>query len=48
MADQHHAVIAQAREAGADGLVVAERPVAVQLHEVLEDQLDVIEQLRAG
>ena len=46
MADEHDAIIAEPGEAGADGPVVAEGPVAVQLDELVEDQVDVIERLR--
>ena len=46
MADEHDAEVAQAGEAGADGAVVAEGPVAVQLDELVEDQVDVVERLR--
>ncbi len=40
--DEHHPVRVQLGPAGADGAVVAEEPVAVQLDELVEDQLQVI------
>src|SRR5205823_2668097 len=46
MTDQHDAKIAQAGKAGADGSIVAKGTVAMQLDELLEDQIDVIEGLR--
>ena len=46
VADEHHLEVVEPGEAGADGPVVAERPVAVQLDELVEDQLDVVERLR--
>ena len=46
MADQEDAMVAQTREAGADGAVVADGAVAVQLDELVEDHVDVIGRLR--
>ena len=43
----HHRLAVEAREAADDGLVVAEEPVAVQLHPVLEEQSHEIEGVRA-
>ena len=40
VADEHHLVVVEVGEAGDDRLVVAEGAVAVQLDELLEDQLD--------
>src|SRR4051794_32787373 len=47
VANQHHAVITQAGKAAAEGTVVPDGPVAMQLDKALEDQVDVIERLRA-
>ena len=46
MADEHDLDVVEVREAGDDRLVVAQGPVAVQLEELVEDQLDVIAGLR--
>src|SRR5438270_220746 len=46
LADQYHLEVAEAGEAGADRPVVAERPVAVQLDELVADHVDVVERLR--
>ena len=46
MADEHHLDVVQMREAGDDRLVVAQGAVAVQLEELVEDQLDVVAGLR--
>ena len=46
VADEQDLEVAEPGEAGADGPVVAEGPVAVQLDELVEDQLDVVERLR--
>ena len=46
MADEHDAKVAEPGEAGADGAVVADGAVAVQLDEFIEDQVDVIGSLR--
>src|SRR5262249_23512400 len=46
VADEHDPVVAQAGEAAAQGPVVADGPVAVQLDELVEDQLDVVHRLR--
>ena len=46
MADEHDAVIAQPGEAAANGPVVADGAVAMQLDELLEDQIDVVHRLR--
>ena len=47
MADQHHAMIAEPGETGAQGAIVAECPVAVQFDEVVEDETDVVQQTEA-
>jgi hypothetical protein len=46
VADEHHLLLAQVRQPGDDGLVVADGPVAVQLDDLLEDQLQVVPALR--
>src|SRR5205085_7779686 len=46
LADEHDAKVAETGEPRADGAVVAEGPIAVQLQELLEDQLDVVQRLR--
>ena len=46
MADQHDAEVAEPGEAAADRPVVADGPVAVQLDEIIEYQIDVIHQER--
>ena len=46
MPHEHDPEISQAREAGAYGPVVSDRPVAVQLDELLKNQVDVIQRLR--
>ena len=46
MADEHDAIFGEAREAGADGPVVADRAVAVQLDKFVEDHGEVIAGLR--
>ena len=48
MADEEHFEFPEPGETAADGVIVAERPVAVQLDELVEDHLDVIHRLRAG
>ena len=47
MADEHDLEIVQVGEAGDDRVVVAQGSVAVQLKELVEDQLDVLAGLRA-
>src|SRR5262249_43169395 len=47
LADKEDAMIADAGEAGANGPVVANCAVAVQLNELVEDHVDVIDGLRA-
>ena len=47
VADEHDLLVAQVGEAGDDRLVVADGAVAVQLDELVEDQLDVVAGLRA-
>ena len=47
VADEHHLDVAEVGKAGDDRLVVAEGPVAVQLEELVEDQLDIVTGLRA-
>ena len=47
LADDEHFLVFEFRETGHDRAVVAERAVPVQLHELVEDQLDVVERLRA-
>ena len=42
MADEHHLEFVELREAGAEGAVVAEELVAVQLNELVEHQVDVV------
>ena len=46
MADEHDLDVVQVGEAGDDRLVVAQGAVAVQLEELVEDQLDVVAGLR--
>src|SRR5262245_29954610 len=46
MPDHHHRLPLEAREAAHDGLVVAVDAVAVELHEVLEEQADEVEGVR--
>ena len=46
VADHHHRLALQPRPAGHDRGVLAEQPIAVQLDEVGEDQLDVVERER--
>ncbi len=46
MTDEHDLGIAQVRQAGDDGLVVAEGTVAVELDELVENQVDVVAGLR--
>ena len=46
VADEHHAEVAQPREPGTQSAVVAKGTVAVQFHEVVEDELDVVQELR--
>ena len=47
LADHEHLLVFEFGEAGDDGAVIAEGSVAVQLDELVEDQFDVIERLRA-
>ena len=47
LADDQHLLILEFGKAGHDGAVVAEGPVPVQLDELVKDQLDVVERLRA-
>src|SRR4029077_17605110 len=46
VADEQDAEVSEPGEAGADGPVVADGAVAVQLDELVEDQVEVVEQLR--
>ena len=48
MADEHDLDVVEVGQAGDDGLVVAQGAVAVQLEELLEDQVDVVAGLRAA
>ena len=47
LADDEDLLVFQFRKTGHDGPVVAEGPVAVQLDELVKDQFDVVERLRA-
>ena len=46
--DDHHALVLEAGEAGHDRRIVAEEPVAVELEEVLEQQLAEVTRVRAA
>ena len=48
MAEDDHPAAVERREAGEDGLVVGEEPVAVQLDDVGEEGEEVVVELRDG
>src|SRR5262249_44801855 len=45
MADQHDPVVAQTSKARPQGAIIADRAVAVQLHELVENEVDVVNRL---
>src|SRR5215468_661962 len=47
MPDHHHGLTLEARETAHDGLVVAVEAIAVELHEVLEEQANEVQRVRA-
>src|SRR5262249_57001940 len=47
MPDHHHGLSLEARETAHDGLVVAVEAVAVELHEVLEEQANEVQRVGA-